>query len=112
MYQVGTWHVDWSEVGSGRPPRLLLVRVDCLQLNWTNDHEHGRIIATAINSLDGVAVQINEDEPYAAGVPLSTANRLNLHLHVLVAVILTFASRCGQSSSAPSSSLRVCQPHG
>ena len=51
------------------PPRLLLVRVDCLQLNWTNDHEHGRVIATAINSLvDGEKVHVNEDEPYAAGV--------------------------------------------
>jgi hypothetical protein len=66
VYQVGTWHVDWSEVGSGTPPRLLLVRADCLQLNWTNDHEHGRIIATAINSIDGSSVHIDEDEPYAA----------------------------------------------
>jgi hypothetical protein len=66
VYQVGTWHVDWSEVGSGAPPRLLLVRVDCLQLNWTHDHEHGLITATAINKVDGSEVRIDEDEPYGA----------------------------------------------
>ena len=43
VYQVGTWHVDWTEVGSGNPPRLLLVRCDCLQLNWVNDHEVRRL---------------------------------------------------------------------
>ena len=66
VYQVGTWHVDWSEVGSGAPPRLLLVRVDCLQLNWTHDHEHGLITATAINEVDGSVVRVDEDEPYGA----------------------------------------------
>ena len=66
VYQVGTWHVDWSEVGSGAPPRLLLVRVDCLQLNWTHDHEHGLITATAINKIDGSEVRVDEDEPYGA----------------------------------------------
>ena len=65
VYQVGTWQVDWSEVGSGAPPRLLLVRVDCLQLNWTHDHEHGLITATAINEVDGRLVRVDEDEPYA-----------------------------------------------
>lgn len=66
VYQVGTWQVDWSEVGSGAPPRLLLVRVDCLQLNWTHDHEHGLITATAINEVDGRLVRVDEDEPYGA----------------------------------------------
>ena len=65
VYQVGTWQVDWSEVGSGAAPRLLLVRVDCLQLNWTHDHEHGLITATAINEVDGRLVRVDEDEPYA-----------------------------------------------
>jgi len=66
VYQVGTWHVDWSEVGSGQPPRLLLVRVDVLQLNWVGGHEHGRLIATAINAVDGERVRVNENEEYAA----------------------------------------------
>lgn len=66
VYQVGTWQVDYSEVGSGAPPRLLLVRVDCLQLNWTHDHEHGLVTATAINEVDGRAVRIDLDEPYGA----------------------------------------------
>ena len=66
MYQVGTWQVDWSPAGPGNPPRLLLVRVDCLQLNWTHDHEHGLITATAISEVDGTAVRIDEDEPYGA----------------------------------------------
>lgn len=71
VYQVGTWHVDWSEVGSGDPPRLLLVRADVLQLNWAGDHEHGRIIATAITDTDSddaesiSAVSIAENEPFA-----------------------------------------------
>ena len=66
VYQVGTWQVDYSEVGPGAPPRLLLVRVDCLQLNWTHDHEHGLVTATAINEVDGRAVRIDLDEPYGA----------------------------------------------
>ena len=53
VYQVGTWQVDWSEAGPGAPPRLLLVRVDCMQLNWTHEHEHGLIHATAISEVDG-----------------------------------------------------------
>ena len=65
VYQVGTWMVDWSPVGSGNPPRLLLVRCDCLQLNWTMTHEHGRILATAINRWQGEEVRIDEDEEYA-----------------------------------------------
>tara|TARA_B110001452_G_scaffold215942_1_gene187208 strand:- start:309 stop:680 length:372 start_codon:yes stop_codon:yes gene_type:complete len=63
VYQVGTWQVDWSEAGPGAPPRLLLVRVDCMQLNWTHDHEHGLIHATAITEIDGSVVRIDEDEP-------------------------------------------------
>ena len=65
VYQVGTWMVDWSPVGSGTPARLLLVRVDCLQLNWTMLNEHGRILATAINGWQGDEVRIDEGEEYA-----------------------------------------------
>ena len=57
--------VDWVVVGPGTPPRLLVARVDCLQINWTNDCEHGRVIATAINSLDGDAVGIDENEVFS-----------------------------------------------
>ena len=66
VYQVGTWHVDYTPVGSGAPPRLLLARVDVLQLNWAGSHEHGRIIGTALSSVDGDRVHVNEDEPYGA----------------------------------------------
>ena len=51
VYQVGTWMVDNVPVGPGDPPRLLLARVDCLQINWTTDCEHGRILATAVSTL-------------------------------------------------------------
>ena len=64
VYQIGTWHVDHTEVGSGAPPRLLLARVDILQLNFAGDHEHGRIIGTAISAVDGSALTVNEDEEY------------------------------------------------
>jgi len=66
VYQVGTWHVDYTPVGSGAPPRLLIARVDVLQLNWAGDHEHGRIIGTAINSVNGSVVHVQECEPHGA----------------------------------------------
>jgi len=66
VYQVGTWHVDYTPVGSGNPPRLLLARVDVLQLNFAGDHEHGRIIGTAISSIEGSALHVREDEPFGA----------------------------------------------
>lgn len=65
VYQVGTWLVDWVSVGPGEPPRLLLARVDCLQINWTTDCEHGRILATAVSARDGNALHIDEDVEYA-----------------------------------------------
>mmetsp|Transcript_51626 Transcript_51626/g.85626 ORF Transcript_51626/g.85626 Transcript_51626/m.85626 type:complete len:177 (+) Transcript_51626:2-532(+) len=65
VYQMGTWMVDWTPVGPGSPPRLLLARVDCLQINWTTDCEHGRVIGTAINSLDGDTLHIDESEEFA-----------------------------------------------
>ena len=65
VYQVGTWMVDWVSVGPGDPPRLLLARVDCLQINWTTDCEHGRILATAVSTRDGDALHIDEDIEYA-----------------------------------------------
>ena len=34
-----------------------------LELNWTHDHEHGLIHATAITEIDGSVVRIDEDEP-------------------------------------------------
>ena len=65
VYQVGTWMVDNVLVGSGDPARFLLARVDVLQINWTTDCEHGRIIGTACQ-LDGEAgVHIDEDTEYA-----------------------------------------------
>ena len=66
VYQVGTWHVDYIPVGSGNPPRLLLARVDVLQLNFAGDHEHGRILGTAISSIEGSALHVREDEPFGA----------------------------------------------
>ena len=66
VYQVGTWHVDYTPVGSGNPPRLLLARVDVLQLNFAGDHEHGRILGTAISSIEGSALHVREDEPFGA----------------------------------------------
>jgi len=33
VYQVGTWLVDWVPVGPGDAPRLLLAKVECLQVN-------------------------------------------------------------------------------
>lgn len=68
MYQVGTWQLDWSPAGPGNPPRLLLVRIDCLRLNWTHDHEHGSLIATAIAAIDDsrTEVRIDENEPVGA----------------------------------------------
>ena len=65
VYQTGTWMVDWVAVGPGAPPRLLLARVDCLQINWTIDCEHGRIIGTAISSLEGNQLRVAEEEEYA-----------------------------------------------
>ena len=65
VYQVGTWMVDWISVGPGDPPRLLLARVDCLQINWTTDCEHGRILATPVSTRDGDALRIDEDVEYA-----------------------------------------------
>jgi hypothetical protein len=35
VYQVGSWMVDWVEVGPGELPRLLLARTDIVQINWT-----------------------------------------------------------------------------
>ena len=65
VYQVGTWMVDNVPVGPGDPPRLLLARVDCLQINWTTDCEHGRILATAVSRRDGDALRIDEDVEFA-----------------------------------------------
>ena len=57
--------VDFVEVGSGAPARLLLVRCDIVQINWTGTGEHGRILATPISSIEGSTVHIDEDEEYA-----------------------------------------------
>ena len=65
VYQVGTWMVDNVPVGPGDPPRLLLARVDCLQINWTTDCEHGRILATAVSTREGDALRIDEDVEFA-----------------------------------------------
>ncbi|GMH75668.1 hypothetical protein TL16_g06834 [Triparma laevis f. inornata] len=65
VYQVGTWMVDSVSVGPGEPPRLLLARVDCLQINWTTDCEHGRILATPVSTRQGDALHIDKDVEYA-----------------------------------------------
>ena len=65
VYQIGSWMVDWVMVGPGDTPRLLLARVDCLQINWTTDCEHGRILATPVSALDGNVLRIDEDVEYA-----------------------------------------------
>ena len=65
VYQVGTWMVDAVTVGSGKPPRLLCVRCDVIQINWTTDMEHGRIIATPISRIEGSSVHVDEDEEFA-----------------------------------------------
>ena len=65
VYQTGSWMVDWVVVGPGDPPRLLLARVDCLQINWTTDCEHGRIIGTAITSHNGNDLNVDEAVEYA-----------------------------------------------
>jgi hypothetical protein len=65
VFQTGQWMVDSVVVGPGTPPRLLLARVDCLQINWTTDCEHGRVIATAINHLEGDLVRIDEIEEFS-----------------------------------------------
>ena len=62
VYQVGTWMVDWVPVGPGDPARLLVARADVVQINFTTDCEHGRIIGTPVGALDGLELHIDEDE--------------------------------------------------
>ncbi|KAL3924423.1 MAG: hypothetical protein SGPRY_003921 [Prymnesium sp.] len=64
VYQVGSWMVDWVTVGPGLPPRLLLARVDVLQINWTTDCEHGRVIGTPINSVFGDELHIEKGDAF------------------------------------------------
>lgn len=66
VYQTGTWMVDWVPVGPGLSPRLLLARVDVVQIDWTTDCEHGRIIGTPISSVEGNNVYINPSEEFGA----------------------------------------------
>ena len=63
-YQAGTWLVDNVEVGDGTAARLHWARVECMQINWTTNGEHGWIRATGMDevaSKKGSLVLSDED---------------------------------------------------
>ena len=48
IYQAGLWNVDGYPVGDGPKPRVVAVRCEVVQINWTHDMEHGRVLCTPL----------------------------------------------------------------
>ena len=63
-YQTGTWLVDAVEVGDGSPPLLELARVDCLQINWTHNCEHGLVRGTklCVDEDDSMLLRVQDED--------------------------------------------------
>ena len=68
VYQVGTWLVDNVEVGDGTPARYRFCRVDCTQINFTTDCEHGLVRGTAAHiGNDGSTFTLDEEDEIQFG---------------------------------------------
>ena len=64
IYQVGKWNVEGYAVGDEEKPRLAVVRCEVVQINWTHNMEHSRLLCTPITSKTSegdIAVVVDED---------------------------------------------------